>query len=225
MAKRFINDPEDVVPDLMQGLALDSSRVTLVDPACGHSIAVRSSLAAKAYPPRVSVVSGGGSGHEPMAGGYVGDGMLAGAVAGAVFASPSIPAISTLLETVAPLSSGIVVIVMNYQGDRLNFRGAVDALKASNPKCPVNIVVVGDDVALPGNSEPRGIAGTIFVIKVACAAADDGRPMKEVVKIAETASKSVVSYGVALEPCTIPGHTVDTERLGHNECKRCRIFT
>lgn len=219
MAKRFVNAPENVVPDLMQGVALDTSRVTLVDPQCGHSIAVRTSLLEQGHPRRVAVVSGGGSGHEPMAAGYVGDGMLAGAVAGSVFASPTVPAIRALLNTVAPLSSGIVVVVMNYTGDRHLFGAAVHNLRITHPNCECAIVVVGDDVALPDASHPRGIAGTIFVLKVACAAADRGLPFEQVVQIAKTASKHIVSYGVALEPCTLPGHPVNTERLGPNECE------
>lgn len=217
MSKRFINAPDQVVPELMQGLSLDASRVTLVDPTSGHAIAIRTSLAARTQPPRVSVVSGGGSGHEPMAAGYVGEGMLAGAVAGGVFASPSVPAIATLLETVAPLSTGILVVVMNYTGDRLNFRKAVDELKKRSPAYPISMVMVGDDIALPGNPEPRGIAGTIFVLKVAGAAADQGRSMQEVVNIAEAAGRCVASFGVALEPCTIPGHAADPARLNHDE--------
>lgn len=221
MAKRFINAPDDVVPELMQGLSLDSSRVTLVDRKTGHAIAVRSALASGEQSARISVVSGGGSGHEPMAAGYVGEGMLAGAVAGGVFASPSVPAIATLLDVLAPLSTGIVVIVMNYQGDRLNFRRAVDELVVRRPGYPITLIVVGDDVALPSSPEPRGIAGCVFVLKVAGAAADQGRPLNEVVNIAQAAAHSIASYGIALEPCTIPGHAVDPERLALNESKYC----
>lgn len=224
MAKRFINAPDNVVPELMQGLSLDSSRVTLIDPNTGHAVAVRATLAAGKQTPRVSVVSGGGSGHEPMAGGYVGDGMLAGAVAGGVFASPSVPAIGTLLDTVAPLSTGILVIVMNYQGDRLNFRKAVDELAIKRPGYPVSMVIVGDDVSISGSAEPRGIAGTIFVLKVAGAAADQGRSLAEVVNIAETAARSIASYGIALEPCTIPGHAVDSDRLASDESTYHTLF-
>lgn len=219
MSKRFTNAPDQVVPDLMQGLSLDASRVTLVDPSCGHAIAIRSSLAARTQTPRVSVVSGGGSGHEPMAAGYVGEGMLAGAVAGSVFASPTVPAIATLLDTVAPLSTGILVVVMNYQGDRLNFKTAVDELKQRSPSYSISMVMVGDDIALPSNPEPRGIAGTVFVLKVAGAAADQGRSMQEVVNIAEAAGRCVASFGVALEPCTIPGHAVDAGRLDRDQSK------
>lgn len=217
MSKRFINDSLKIVPDLMQGLSLDSARITLLEPSTGHNVAVRASLAANTQTPRVSVVSGGGSGHEPMAGGYVGDGMLAAAVAGEVFASPSVTDISAMLEVVAPRSTGILAVVMNYQGDRLNFGRAVKDLLKKSPGYPVHLMFVADDVALPSATDKRGISGTVFVLKVAGAAADQGRPFQEVVNIAEAAARSVVSYGVSLEPCTIPGHDVDSERLSANE--------
>lgn len=213
MSKRFINKPSTVVSDLMQGLSLDASRATLVDPSTGHAITINSDLLSSTHRPLVSVVSGGGSGHEPMAAGYVGHGMLSAAVSGGVFSSPSVPAITTMLDVVAPLSSGILVIVMNYQGDRLNFKKAVADLEARNPNYPIEIVVVADDVSIDGAPEPRGIAGTIFVMKVAGAAAAEGKKLQEVKTIAEKAGASIASFGVALDPCTIPGHEVDKHRL------------
>ncbi|CAN8072992.1 unnamed protein product [Agarophyton chilense] len=217
MAKRFINSRDTVVRDLMSGLALNSSLVTLLDPKGGHNIAIRTAVADGSQTPRVSVVSGGGSGHEPMAAGYVGNGMLTAAVAGEVFASPSVSAVCTMLQAIAPKSTGILVVVMNYQGDKLNFGGAVEEFKQLNPDVPVKMIFVQDDVALPHQTDRRGIAGTIFVIKVAGAAADQGRSLDEVAMIAEAAAASVVSYGVALEPCTIPGHEVDENRLRTDE--------
>lgn len=224
MAKRFINEPSATVADLMQGLSLDSSRVTLLDPEAGHHVAIRTSIAANTQTPRVAVVSGGGSGHEPMAAGYVADGMLAAAVAGDVYASPSVPAISSMLETIAPRSTGILVVVMNYQGDRLNFRKAVEHLRSKKPGYPVHMMLVDDDVALPNAEAKRGIAGSVFVLKVAGAAADQGRPLAEVVNIAETAARSIASFGVALEPCTLPGHHVDPDRLSPMESTLSFLF-
>lgn len=224
MAKRFINAPDKVVPELMQGLSLDSSRVTILDPSTGHHVAVRTSIANQTQTPRVSVVSGGGSGHEPMAAGFVGDGMLAASVAGDVFASPSVADITAMLEAVAHRSTGILVVVMNYQGDRLNFGMAVKDLLRKSPGYPIHIMFVSDDVALPDAPQKRGIAGSVFVLKVAGAAADQGRPLQEVINIAETAARSVFSFGIALEPCTLPGHGLDTERLAADEGK-LRPFT
>lgn len=154
-----------------------------------------------------------------MAAGYVGDGMLAGAVAGGVFSAPSVPAIVTLLNTVAPRSKGVLVVVMNYDGDRMNFTRAVDDVKRQNPTYPIDVVMVKDDCSAPSANEPRGIAGTVFVLKVAGAAADQGRELTEVANIARAAARSIASFGVALEPCTIPGHTIDPETLAADQSK------
>lgn len=224
MSKRFINSPRDFVSEAMQGVSLDASRVTLVNRSTGYAIAVRSSLLSRSHTPRVSVISGGGSGHEPMAPGYIGDGMLTGAVVGGVFSAPSIHAITTLLDTVALRSTGVLVIVMNYDGDRMNFTRAVDDVKRRNPTYPIDVVMVKDDSSIPDADEPRGIAGTVFVIKVAGAAAEQGRGLAEVGSIARTAERSLASFGVALEPCTIPGHDVDSERLASDQSKSEDFF-
>lgn len=216
MAKRFINEPANVVSDAMGGLALDSCRVSMLDSSTGHNVAVRTSLISKSYTPRVSVLSGGGSGHEPMAMGYVGEGMLAGAVAGDVFAAPPVDAVSALLDVIAPHSTGILFLVMNYQGDRLSFGMSVKEFSKKTDK-PIHITYISDDVAKPAAKDNRGISGTIFVIKVAGAAADRGLNFKEVIKIAEAASRSIVSYGVALEPATVPGQPVDIESISSDE--------
>lgn len=219
MAKRFINDRDCVVHDLMHGLSLNSSVVTLLDPEGGSHVAVRTSVADGTQPRRVSVVSGGGSGHEPMATGYVGDGMLTAAVAGEVFSSPSDSSVLAMLESVVPCSTGILVIVMNYGGDKLNFGTGVQHLKERHPHMPVKMMLVEDDIARPDEPDKRGLAGTIFVIKVAGAAADEGRSLEEVATIARTAARSMSTFGVALEPCTIPGHDPDLNRLTSDESK------
>lgn len=219
MAKRFINKADHVVPELMYGLALDGSRITLVEPYSDHYIGIRTDLVNGTQPPRVSVVSGGGSGHEPMALEYVGNGMLAAAVAGKVFAAPTIPAIQTMLEATAQYSTGIVVVIMNYQGDRQNFGIAIENVKKKYPGFPIEKVIVEDDCALPHSPQKRGIAGTAFVLKVAGSAADSDCNIDQVVKLANKAADSMASFGVALEPCTLPGNLVDEERLGSDESK------
>lgn len=224
MAKRFINSVDNVVPELIQGVSLDSSRVALLDPESNHHVVVRASIANRSQSKRVCVVSGGGSGHEPMAGGYVGDGMLAAAVAGGVFASPSTAAVSSMLEVVAPQSTGIVVIVMNYTGDRINFGAAIEQFSVRHPDCPVHMLLVKDDVALPNVDEPRGIAGTTFVLKVAGAAADRGKSFEEVVNIAEKAARSIFSYGVTLVPCTRFGMPENTELSSDESKYKNRLF-
>lgn len=218
MSKRFINSVEGVVPDLIQGVSLDCSRVAIVEPRTNHKVVVRESIANDTQSHRVSVVSGGGSGHEPMAGGYVGEGMLAAAVAGGVFASPSTAAISAMLDIVAPRSTGIIVVVMNYTGDRINFGTAVQNISERYPNCPIHILPIKDDVAIPSSDQPRGIAGTTFVLKIAGAAADQLKNFDEVVTIAERAARSIVSYGVTLVPCTVFGRPENSE-LSPDESK------
>lgn len=213
MSKRFINSVEGVVPDLIQGISLDCSRVAIVDPGTNFKVVVRESIANDTQSRRVSVVSGGGSGHEPMAGGYVGEGMLAAAVAGGVFASPSPAAMLTMLDIVAPRSSGVIVVLMNYTGDRINFGTAVQNISERYPNCPVHILPIKDDVAIPSSHQPRGIAGTTFVLKIAGAAADQLKHFDEVVSIAERAARSIVSYGVTLVPCTVFGKPENSELL------------
>lgn len=121
MAKRFINEPAQVVPHLMQSLALDAAHLTLLDRSTGHDVAVRAVLASNTHVVRVSVVSGGGKGHDPMATGYVCTSMLAAAVTGKLFVSPSISDMSAILEAIEPRSTAILVVSMNYQGDLHNF--------------------------------------------------------------------------------------------------------
>lgn len=205
--------------DLMGGLALDSSRVTVLDAGPDNNIAVRTAIAERSQSPRVSVVSGGGSGHEPMAASYVGDGMLAAAAVGDIFRAPSVASILCMLTAVAPISTGILVIIMRYDGDILSFGTAVEALKGNCPDLPIETICVQDDEGRPDANVKRGIAGTAFVIKVAGAAADDSRSFQDVVAIAKVAAKSVLTYGVALDPCCIPGQQIDHQRLNRTESK------
>lgn len=216
MSKRFINSPDKVAKETIRAFALDANQVAL-HPT--HNVLVRSSIALPNNPPRVAVVSGGGSGHEPMPAGFVGQGMLAAAVAGDLFASPSPPAITSMLEAVASSATAILLVVMNYQGDRLNFTMALHTFKQKFPTFPVKMLLVGDDVAIHNSTECRGLAGACFVLKIAGSAADAGCSFEQVVDIAENAISSLVSFGVALEPCTIPGSATDTNRLKENEGK------
>lgn len=221
--KRFINKPTDVVPELMQGLSLDSARVTILNPGSRHHVAVRTSLIDKSETPKVAVISGGGSGHEPMAAGYVGKGMLSGAVAGGVFSSPSTSDIVSLLDIVASHCTGILLLPMNYAGDKLNFTDAKTQLEQMRPGFPVKLLSISDDVSLPHVTEKRGIAGSVCVLKVAGAAAEAGCALDDVEKVALDAMKRIATFGVALEPCSLPGHATDPDRLGADECKYLRI--
>jgi dihydroxyacetone kinase len=152
----------------------------------------------------VSVLSGGGSGHEPAHAGYVGAGMLHAAIAGDVFTSPSVDAVLAGIRAVAG-PAGVLLVVKNYTGDRLNFGLAAEL--ARNDGISVETVVVADDVALRDTVEPerrRGIAGAVLVHKVAGAAAAAGLPLLEVAREARAAASAMGTMGVALGPCTVP---------------------
>jgi dihydroxyacetone kinase len=150
------------------------------------------------------VISGGGSGHEPAHAGYVGPGLLAAAVAGDVFTSPSVDAVLAGIR-VASGPAGAVLVVKNYTGDRLNFGLAAELARGEG--IPVEIVIVADDVALRDTvprERRRGIAGTVLVHKIAGAAAAAGRGVAEVARLARAASSDLGSMGVALGACIVP---------------------
>lgn len=151
---------------------------------------------------KVALVSGGGSGHEPAHAGFVGAGMLTAAVCGDVFASPSVDAVlAGILAVTGP--AGCLLIVKNYTGDRLNFGLAAERARATGLN--VAMVVVNDDVALPDLPQPRGVAGTLFVHKIAGALAEQGADLAAVTVAAERIIAGVVSIGMSLDTCTVPG--------------------
>jgi ATP-dependent dihydroxyacetone kinase len=151
---------------------------------------------------RVALISGGGSGHEPAHAGFVGQGMLTAAVCGEVFASPSVDAVlAGILAVTGP--AGCLLIVKNYTGDRLNFGLAAERARAFGLK--VSMVVVDDDIALPDLPQARGVAGTLFVHKIAGALAEDGADLDVVTKAAETTISAMASIGTSLDTCTVPG--------------------
>ena len=198
--KKLINDPKHVVREMLEGLAdLSPSLALLQD----ENVIVRSELTAPSER-KVAVISGGGAGHEPAHAGYVGTGLLAAAVAGDVFTSPSVDAVLAAIRASAG-PAGAVLIVKNYTGDRLNFGLAAEL--ASGEGIPTQVVVVADDVALRDLVEParrRGIAGTVLVHKIAGAAAEAGRPVAEVVALARAAAAELGTMGVGLGACIVP---------------------
>ncbi|MFC3687683.1 dihydroxyacetone kinase subunit DhaK [Aquipuribacter hungaricus] len=151
---------------------------------------------------RVAVVSGGGAGHEPAHAGFVGRGLLTAAVSGEIFASPGVDAVLAAILAVTG-DAGCLVVVKNYTGDRLNFGLAVE--RARGRGLDVRMVVVSDDVALPGSTQPRGLAGTLLVHKVAGALAERGAGLDEVAAAAEKVAAGVRSLGVSLSAVAIPG--------------------
>jgi dihydroxyacetone kinase len=151
---------------------------------------------------RVALVSGGGSGHEPSHAGFVGRGMLTAAVCGEVFASPSVDAVLAGILAVTG-KAGCLLIVKNYTGDRLNFGLAAERARAQGLK--VNMVIVDDDVALPDLPQARGVAGTLFVHKIVGAMAEEGADLDTLTAAAHRIIKGVVSIGMSLDTCTVPG--------------------
>lgn len=199
--KKLINDVSAVVPDMLDGLAALNPNLSLLQ---GGTIVVRADAEAVAARGEVALISGGGSGHEPAHGGYVGHGMLSAAVAGEVFTSPSTDAVLDAICAVAG-RAGVLLIVKNYTGDRFNFGLAAEIARAEG--IPTEMVIVADDVALAASGDHagrRGLAGTVLVHKIAGAAAAAGRPLAEVARIAREVAASLGTMGVALTPCTVP---------------------
>ncbi|MHA1190154.1 MAG: dihydroxyacetone kinase subunit DhaK [Alphaproteobacteria bacterium] len=196
---QFINAKEDVVTEAIDGL-LRCSGGTLarLDGFPHIKVVARSDWDRS----KVALVSGGGSGHEPAHAGFVGKGMLTAAVCGEVFASPSVDAVLAGILAVTG-AAGCLLIVKNYTGDRLNFGLAAERARALGLN--VSMVVVDDDIALPDLPQPRGVAGTLFVHKIAGALAEDGADLDAVAAAAENVRQGVISIGMSLDTCTVPG--------------------
>lgn len=209
--KKIINKPENVVDEMLKGaVAAHPAHIRRLE---GTNVLVR----ADAPKPKVALVSGGGSGHEPTHGGYVGKGMLDGAVAGAVFTSPTPDQVFEAVKAVDG-GKGVLLVIKNYTGDILNFEMAAEMAEAEGIK--VESVVVNDDVAVENStwtSGRRGIAGTIFVHKIAGAKAEAGAELKDVKQIAEKVIANVRSMGMALSPCIVPAAGKSSFTLGENE--------
>jgi dihydroxyacetone kinase len=199
--KKLINDPLQVVSEMIEGLVLADDRLTRI---AGENVVLRRDHAEHAASGKVALISGGGAGHEPAHAGYIGQGMLTAAVVGEVFTSPSVDAVlSAILAVAGP--AGVLLIVKNYTGDRLNFGLAAELARAAG--VTVDVVVVGDDVALDtddGAVGRRGIAGTVLVHKVAGAAAEAGLSLAEVKQEAQAAIDAVFSMGLGLGACIVP---------------------
>ncbi len=197
---QFINTKESLVVDALDGLLRASGGANLarLDGYPGIKVVLRTDHNRK----HVALVAGGGSGHEPAHAGFVGPGMLTAAVCGEVFASPSVDAVfAALMAVTGP--AGCLLIFKNYTGDRLNFGLAAEKARARGKK--IEIVIVKDDIALPDIAQPRGIAGVLFVEKIAGHYAAKGWPLAKVSAVAQKAADGLVSLGIALTSCTLPG--------------------
>ena len=196
---QFVNAKDDLVKEAIDGLlACSGSTLSRLDGYPHIKVVYRTDWDKF----RVALISGGGSGHEPAHAGFVGPGMLTAAVCGEVFASPSVEAVLAGILAVTG-EAGCLLIVKNYTGDRLNFGLAVERARALGRK--VEMVVVDDDIALPDLPQPRGVAGTLFVHKIAGALAEAGKPLDEVAAAARRIITKVASIGKSLDTCTVPG--------------------
>lgn len=200
--KKLINDPSDVVAEALRGMALAHPELRIDHT---NRIIYRGDVPVTG---KVALISGGGSGHEPLHGGFVGAGMLDAACAGEIFTSP-VP--DQMLEATKTVDggAGVLHIVKNYTGDVMNFEMAAELAQAEG--IDVESIIVDDDVAVQDSTYTagrRGVGATVLVEKLAGAAADQGRPLPEVVGVARRVNESARSMGVALTSCTVPavGH-------------------
>lgn len=209
--KKLINDPNNVVEEMMKGMAAahhdvlkhvpDTAVLTRVERTAG----------------KVGIVSGGGSGHEPAHAGFVGKGMLDAAVCGPVFTSPGPDQVLEGIKA-ADSGAGVLLVIKNYSGDVMNFEMAMEL--AEMETITVDKVIVNDDVAVEDSTYTtgrRGIAGTVFVHKIAGAKAETGASLAEVKASAEKAIRNVRSMGMALSACTIPAAGKPGFEMAENE--------
>ncbi|MFB4163542.1 dihydroxyacetone kinase subunit DhaK [Alteribacillus sp. JSM 102045] len=194
--KKLINNPEQVVDEMLDGIITAHPETLKRLP--GLSVLVRKEAPIKG---KVGLVSGGGSGHEPAHAGFVGEHLLDAAVAGEVFTSPTPDQIFEAIKAVDG-GEGVLLIVKNYSGDVMNFDMAAEMAQAEGIE--VEQVIVRDDTAVENKEDRRGVAGTIFVHKIAGQAASEGKSLKEVAQIAQHAIKNLRSMGVSLSPSTVP---------------------
>lgn len=209
--KKIINNPDNVVNEMLNGVA--AAYPEHVKRLEGLEVLVR----ANDDGPKVALVSGGGSGHEPSHGGFVGKGMLDAAVAGAVFTSPTPDQVYEAIKAVDK-GKGVLLIIKNYTGDVLNFEMAADL--AAEDGIEVEKVIVNDDVAVENSTWTtgrRGIAGTLFVHKIAGAMAEQGATLQEVKRVAEKVIENVRSMGMALSSCTVPAAGKPSFTLAEDE--------
>lgn len=209
--KKLMNNPNDIVSEMLQGLVFANPDIEYFP---GEEVVARKKTEGNT---KVGLVSGGGSGHEPAHAGYVGKGMLDAAVNGNVFASPSPDRILRGIRQ-ADHGNGVLLIIKNYSGDIMNFSMATELIEIEG--IPVESVVVKDDVAVPDSTYSagrRGIAGTVFVHKLAGAAAELGYDLAGVKAVAEKTIANVRSMGMALTSCTLPGAGTVGFVLGEGE--------
>lgn len=197
--KKLINDPLKVTDEMVAGLALAFPR--LVKKLEGFNVVVRRDAPVEG---KVGVVAGGGSGHEPFWLGYTGKGFIDATVVGSIFSSPTPEPVCEAMKAIDG-GSGVICILGNYSGDKMNFGLAAEMARGEGIK--VDMSQVTDDVASAtkgSEDKRRGIAGNFFVLKIAGAKAEEMAPLQEVKSVAQKANANIRTMGVALSPCTIP---------------------
>jgi dihydroxyacetone kinase-like protein len=210
--KKLINDPDDVVDEMLDGMtAAYPDRLRRLPDT---QVLVRDDAPVDG---KVALVTGGGSGHEPTHAGYIGDGMLDGAAAGDVFSSPTADEFEELIGA-CDAGDGVLAIIKNYEGDVMNFETAIELAEMEGVE--VESVVVNDDVAVEDSlytSGRRGVCGTILVHKAAGAKAAQGAELSEVKRVAEKVIDNVGTMGTALTSCVTPEKGEPTFDLGDDE--------
>jgi dihydroxyacetone kinase-like protein len=206
--KKLINDIDEVLSESLSGFATAHSGIVTL--GAENQFVRRTELTRG----KVGLVSGGGSGHEPLHAGFVGYGMLDAACPGQVFTSPTPDQIVAAAEAVET-GAGVLFIVKNYSGDRMNFEMATELLS-----CPVETVITDDDVAVENSTFSagrRGVAGTLVVEKIVGAAAEAGRDLASLKALGDRVNARTRSMGVALTSCTVPAAGRPTFQLGESE--------
>ncbi|UYC12758.1 dihydroxyacetone kinase subunit DhaK [Xanthomonas sp. CFBP 8445] len=211
---QFLTAPRAIVDDVLAAVAT-LQPLLLSETGSG----TRTVLQAARDPRQVAVLSGGGAGHEPAHAGFVGPGMLSGAIAGDLFASPGVEAVLAAIRACAD-APGVLLVIKNYTGDRLNFGLAAERARAEG--IDVASVLVADDIALPDAAQPRGIAGTVLVHKYVGHLAREGVPLADLAQRGQAFADRLLSLGMALSSCSVPGQHVGRRapELGlgiHNE--------
>lgn len=209
--KKIINAVDQVENQMVEGMVKAYPQY-LRKLECGNVV-----VRADKKEGKVALISGGGSGHEPAHGGYVGEGMLDAAVAGAVFTSPTPDQIYEGIKAIAT-DKGVLMIIKNYTGDVMNFEMAREMAEMEGIK--VAQVITNDDVAVDGSLYTvgrRGVAGTVFVHKIAGALAESGGELGEVQAVAEKVIANVRTMGMAIRPCTVPASGVPGFELSDEE--------
>jgi phosphoenolpyruvate---glycerone phosphotransferase subunit DhaK len=209
--KKFLNSPEDIVPESLAGLGAAHPDLVKID--LENQLVLRKDAPVQG---KVALISGGGSGHEPLHGGFVGVGMLDAAAAGAVFTSP-VPDQMLAATKAVDGGAGVIHIVKNYTGDVMNFKLAAE--EAADEGIQVESVVTNDDVAVEDSlytAGRRGTGATVLLEKIAGAKAEAGGSLADVTAVAKKVNDQARSFGVALTSCATPG-SAPTFEIGPDE--------